>query len=82
VALLQAADVYAQTYESHFRYPTAERLRALPAPTLFAAPPWDPKHPHTEAAARVAGGPFRELPADASGWGRAVLEALAQRGKE
>jgi pimeloyl-ACP methyl ester carboxylesterase len=79
-SLLKAGNRYRSAYQAHFVYPTLERLRSSPVPTLAATSEWDPNRPHTEAAAAQAPeAEFRLLDADFRRWGLSFLDFLERR---
>lgn len=75
--VFKAPVMWRLAYQSHFTYPTHERLQAVKVPTLLCAPAWDPNYEHTTAAhAAVPHTAFKELPAALHDWGPAFLDFM------
>lgn len=75
--VFRAPRMWRLAYQSHFAYPTDERLAAVKVPTLLAAPEWDPNYPHTKNAHLAhAHTQFLELPAPLDAWGPAFADFL------
>ncbi len=75
--VFRAPVMWRLAYQSHFTYPTHERLQQVKTPTLLCAPDWDPNYQHTEAA--HAGAPhteFRQLPPALDDWGPAFMDFI------
>jgi pimeloyl-ACP methyl ester carboxylesterase len=78
-SMLKAGNMYRAAYQAHFRYPTYDKLRAAPVPTLVATTKWDPNNPHTEAAAKAApNAKLRYLDDDFTKWGESFLPFLEE----
>jgi pimeloyl-ACP methyl ester carboxylesterase len=76
-SMLKAGNMYRTAYQSHFRYPTYEKLKASPVPTLIATTKWDPNNTHTQAAAKAApDAKFQYLDEDFNKWGESFLPFL------
>ena len=77
--VFKAPVMWRLAYQSHFTYPTHERLQAVKVPTLLCAPDWDPNYDHTRAAHAAAPHThFTELPAALDHWGPAFLDFINQ----
>lgn len=75
--VFRAPRMWRLAYQSHFAYPTDQRLGQVNVPTLLASPEWDPNYPHTMNAHRTHGHTrFLELPAPLEAWGPAFAEFL------
>lgn len=76
-SMLKAGNMYRTAYQAHFRYPTYEKLKKSPVPTLLATTKWDPNNPHTQAAAKAAANAkFQYLDEDFTKWGDSFLGFL------
>lgn len=76
-SLLKAGNMYQTAYRSHFIYPTYQKLKDSPVPTLLATSTWDPNNPHTLAAADSAPNcQFQYLDEDFTKWGLSFLPFL------
>ncbi|MBL8642946.1 MAG: alpha/beta hydrolase [Rhodospirillaceae bacterium] len=76
-SMLKAGNMYRTAYQAHFRYPTYEKLKQSPVPTLIATTKWDPNNPHTQAAAKAApDAKFQFLDEDFAKWGESFLGFL------
>jgi pimeloyl-ACP methyl ester carboxylesterase len=74
IEVFRAPEMWRAAYQSHFAYPVHERLAALRAPALLAAPSWDPNLAHTQEAARkFPHFPFRLMPDEWTKWGRELV---------
>jgi pimeloyl-ACP methyl ester carboxylesterase len=76
-SMLKAGNMYRTAYQAHFRYPTYDKLKASPVPTLIATTKWDPNNPHTQAAAKAApNAKLQFLDEDFNKWGESFLPFL------
>ncbi len=76
-SMLKAGNMYRTAYQSHFRYPTYDKLKTSPVPTLIATTKWDPNNAHTQAAAKAApNAKFQYLNEDFTKWGESFLPFL------
>lgn len=76
-SMLKAGNMYRTAYQAHFRYPTYEKLKKSPVPTLLATTKWDPNNPHTQAAAKAApDAKFQFLDEGFNKWGESILPFL------
>lgn len=76
-SLLKAGNMYRTAYHAHFIYPTYDKLKRTPVPTLLATATWDPNNPHTLAAAKAAPNcQFQYLDEDFMKWGESFLPFL------
>ncbi len=75
--VFKAPVMWRLAYQSHFTYPTHERLQQVAVPTLLCAPEWDPNYGHTEAAHAAAPQTrFAQLPPALDDWGPAFVDFL------
>ncbi|MBL8629210.1 MAG: alpha/beta hydrolase [Rhodospirillaceae bacterium] len=76
-SMLKAGNMYRTAYQAHFRYPTFEKLKQSPVPTLIATTQWDPNNPHCQAAATAApNAKLQVLDEDFNKWGESFLPFL------
>ena len=75
--VFKAPVMWRLAYQSHFDYPTHDRLQDVTVPTLLCSPEWDPNFPHTQAAKAAAPHcDFMELPPPIEEWGPAFMSFL------
>lgn len=75
--VFRAPRMWRLAYQSHFSYPTHERLSQVSVPTLLASPEWDPNYPHTMNAYKSHDHTeFLELPPPLEAWGPAFADFL------
>ena len=78
VNMLKAPEMWRLAYQSHFAYPTHDKLQGVKVPTLLCSPEWDPNFGHTAAAARAAPHcEYRVLPDGMGDWAPAFLDFLS-----